>query len=575
MQFRHLLLLWPLFISFVKSSPIKVGATFCLMLLGSMTSGIGILFIIPLLNAVGIDLGPGSSTGTTDIGQRLGDVAGQLGVSLSLGTVLIIYLTLIISVGIFGYLNSVFTADLQQSYARLLRKELYSKLLYAQWQYLSHERMSDFVRLVTGQVQSIGFSVQQILSLISQLVLALVYLGLSMWLSPTLTLLAFSCAILLVVLLFPLNAHIHSSGQVGLSASRQIFGAIIEQLSSLKIIKSFTAERQYLERLIDTSRVLEKQQLRMARFTALTRFVNLCGAALIFTILFYAAIQVIDLPLANLLLMLFIFSRLMPQVAGLQSTVQRLIHSAPEYTDLLAKSAELQDHREPVADSRLRPAFASELELSSLSYTYAGKSEPVFSNLSYTIGRNQSIALVGPSGSGKSTLADIIAGLLPPGSGTLSSDGASIDSTNAHHWRTGVAYVTQDVFLFHASIRENLTWVSEQPLDDSRLWEVLNLAAAETFVRTLPEQLDTIIGDRGIKLSGGERQRLALARALLSNPQILILDEATSALDRDNELKIRDALVKLDGQLTIIVIAHDDTTIEHISRRINMSDYCT
>ena len=164
----------------------------------------------------------------------------------------------------------------------------------------------------------------------------------------------------------------------------------------------------------------------------------------------------------------------------------------------------------------------------------------------------------------------MISGLLTPTVGSILIDGVGITEKTQLAWRKRVAYVTQEVFLFHQSVRENLVWVCDSDVPDERLWHVLELAAAADFVRRLPMGLDTMVGDRGVKLSGGECQRLSLARALLAEPDILILDEATSALDRDNELKVRDALINLKGKLTIIIIAHNETTIEHVTNRVEL-----
>jgi ATP-binding cassette subfamily C protein len=361
-----------------------------------------------------------------------------------------------------------------------------------------------------------------------------------------------------------------------LSANRNIHRSIFDNIGSLKIIKSFAAEERYLSSMESTSAELEQQQIRMAKFNALTRWVNMVGAAIIFTVLFYSAIERFELPIANLLAMLFIFSRLMPQVSSIQSTIQNLIHQAPTYQDLMARSADLKQWSE-VCDSTGQsdaPQFQESIKLENLGYQYIDSQGPVLDAINATFKRNQTVAIVGPSGIGKSTLADLISGLLEPSSGQISVDGCAIDDSNRLAWRSRVAYVTQDVFLFHASIRENLIWICDQSelesnaMLEQELWSVLELAAASDFVKMLPQGLDTVIGDRGVKLSGGERQRLALARALLSKPDVLILDEATSALDNQNELKIRNALVKLDGELTIIIIAHNETTIEHVTQRI-------
>jgi ATP-binding cassette subfamily C protein len=169
-------------------------------------------------------------------------------------------------------------------------------------------------------------------------------------------------------------------------------------------------------------------------------------------------------------------------------------------------------------------------------------------------------------------LADLIAGLLVPDKGAIVCDDTVLEGEQRLAWRERVAYVTQEVYLFHDSVRANLAWVSPKEVSDADLWKILKLAAADDFVAALPHGLDTIIGDRGIRLSGGERQRLALARALLAEPQLLILDEATSALDHDNEQKIQQALKQLQGRLTILIIAHRETAIAHADRRIVLGE---
>ena len=168
------------------------------------------------------------------------------------------------------------------------------------------------------------------------------------------------------------------------------------------------------------------------------------------------------------------------------------------------------------------------------------------------------VAMVGPSGGGKSTLADLILGLLEPTEGQITIDDQPLDM---HRWRANIAYVPQETFLFHHSIRSNLLWAAPQA-SDKELWDVLEMAAATDFVKRLPQGLDSVVGERGIQLSGGERQRIALARALLRKPALLVLDEATSSLDHHSEERIRDAITNLHGNLTMLIIAHRPSTIQ-------------
>jgi ATP-binding cassette subfamily C protein len=174
--------------------------------------------------------------------------------------------------------------------------------------------------------------------------------------------------------------------------------------------------------------------------------------------------------------------------------------------------------------------------------------------VSLTLPARSTTALLGPSGAGKSTLADVLGGLVTPDSGEVQIDDTTLDGPARLAWRSAVAYVEQEPVLFHASIRDNLLW-AVPGASEADLFAALDQASAG-FVRTLPHGLDTVVGDGGRQLSGGERQRIALARALLRRPQLLILDEPTSALDAGNEASVLAALKALRGSVTMLVIAH-------------------
>lgn len=571
MNVKLLLQLKPLVVKCLAFAPFKVLSTLILMLLSNISSGVGILMVIPLLSSVGVDVG--ISNAPQAFTQAISKTADLVGLSLDLQSVLFIYLIIIISVASLAFANSVVIASLTQSFVIALRAQLMRALFYTRWRYLNREHMSDFVRLLTGQTQSVGISLQLLMTLTNSVIMVAVYLAFSVFISPTVTMIALACAVVLVIVLWPINKFIYASGGIGLKANRDIYRSIFDNISSLKLIKAFAAEERYLSKLRSINAELETQQIKMAKYNALTRWVNMVGAAIIFTLLFYSAIEWLTLPVGNLLVILFIFSRLMPQISAIQATLQRLIHQAPTYVDLLEHARELDEWTEDVGSNMVEaPDFTHDLQLNAISYQYLDGNKSVFSPITNTIKRNETVAIVGPSGAGKSTLADIVAGLVEPSSGQFRVDGVEINDMNRLAWRQRVAYVTQDVFLFHESVRDNLSWVYKgQAVSDEALWRVLRLAAADEFVQSMPQGLDTLIGDRGVKLSGGERQRLVLARALLSNPDLLILDEATSALDRDNELKIRDALINLEGKLTIFVIAHNETTIAHVNHRIELA----
>ena len=197
--------------------------------------------------------------------------------------------------------------------------------------------------------------------------------------------------------------------------------------------------------------------------------------------------------------------------------------------------------------------------LKALSFNYPDRSRTLI-NVDLEIKKGHMTALVGESGSGKSTISDLILGLQIPEKGHVLIDGISLSEFKQNTFRERVGYVPQDSMLFHTTIRENLLW-SYDKAKENDLWVALKLANAENFVRELPDGIDTIVGDRGVRLSGGQRQRIALARALLRKPELLILDEATSALDSESEKLIQQSIELIAEQTTILIIAHRLSTI--------------
>jgi ATP-binding cassette subfamily C protein len=552
---------------FYSFAPTKVLFCLLLMLLRGLTSGIGILLLIPLLQAAGFAFG-GSTTNA--FSHQIEGLYAAAGISLTLPIILATYVAAISAIALLGYMLTVQTSTLQQRYTYMLRDRLFRALLQARWQFIIEHRMSDFTQSLTGQVQTVGYSAQQILDIVSRIILTTVYVLLSLLLSRPMTLLALGCSLLFFLLLSPLNKKIYRSGNTALLNNKTVFHILTEQLAGLKMIKSYCAESAYADDLLNAGQILEQQHVRMSRFNALTRMSYLIGAALCFSLLFYIAVDKLRVPPATLLLLLLIFSRILPLVSGIQNTFQQLLHRLPAFIDVRKMLDNCIEAAEPISPANISlPEIQEGIYLNNLCFSYPHQDRSVIRNFNLVIPCNSTIALTGPSGAGKSTLVDLIAGLLIPTSGTITCDDIVLEAELRSAWRKNIAYITQEVYLFHDTIRHNLRWVKKD-ISDTTIWKMLELAAAAEFVARLPQGLDTVIGDRGIRLSGGERQRLALARALLSQPQLLILDEATSALDHNNERKIQKALEHLQGKLTIIIIAHRKTTLEHVDHIIEL-----
>ena len=226
----------------------------------------------------------------------------------------------------------------------------------------------------------------------------------------------------------------------------------------------------------------------------------------------------------------------------------------------------------PSSEVVSRHELATRIEISEVSFAYANAPKPALQGVSLVVKRGEAVGLVGPSGSGKSTLVDVLLGLLVPQSGEVCVDGRSIQES-LRSWQNQVGYVPQAIFLIDDSLRNNVAFaIHESQIDDQAVRAAICSAQLDEFVATLPNGLDTVVGERGVRLSGGQRQRIGIARALYHNPSVLVLDEATSSLDTETEHGVMQAVQALQGNKTVIIVAHRLSTVEYCDRLYRLED---
>lgn len=263
--------------------------------------------------------------------------------------------------------------------------------------------------------------------------------------------------------------------------------------------------------------------------------------------------------------------KLLPSIGKISNRVTGIVYHKPRLDNVYNNILEAEKYeKECEEESRRRNRgqeidkaieFQEVVSVENIVWQYEGQTKPVLTDVSLCIHKGESVALIGASGSGKTTLSDILLGLLAPEKGSIYMDGIDI-YTIPKIWARIVGYVPQSVFLIDDTIRNNVAF-GLRDVDDSDIWKALEQAQLKAFVETLPAGLDTIVGDRGIKFSGGQRQRVAIARALFNKPEILILDEATAALDNETEKAVMESIDALQGQITMVIVAHRLTTIHN------------
>jgi ABC-type multidrug transport system fused ATPase/permease subunit len=542
------------------------------MILISLFESAGIFLLIPLISITGImEVDSGEIAAISWLSGLFDGIPETLGLSIILG----IYVLLIIGQSLFQRHQMILNAKIQQGFIRHLRQETYKTLLHANWGFFVKQRKTDIINSMTTEISRVSAGTNLFLQFIAALIFTLIQIGVAFWLSPmmTISVLLFGSALILFSRKFIKKSNV--IGQEAVTLNKTYLGGVTDHFNGIKDIKSNTLEESHLNWFGSLNERIERNIIQLVKVKTTSKFLYKVVSAFLIAFFVFFAVKMFQAQPAQLMLIIVIFSRLWPRFTGIQSNLEQLGSSVPSFKSLIDlqeesfKANELKD-----ADfQNVKPIRVDRgLECQNVHFRYnRNEFSYALQNINLQIPSNRMTAIVGRSGAGKSTLIDILMGLNQPESGQVLVDGTPLTSDNLLSLRRSISYVSQDPFLFNASIRENLLLV-EPDASEEQVWEALEFSSAAEFVRKLPQGLDTLIGDRGIRLSGGERQRVVLARAILRKPSILVLDEATSALDTENETKIQEALEKLKGSMTIIVIAHSLSTIRNADQVIVLDE---
>lgn len=529
----------------------RAGAALLLLFGTGLLEGAGLLLLIPLLGAVGLNIQQGS---VGRLGAFVAAGFASLGLTPTLPLVLTVFLLVNVLLSTLRRAHSILSTSLEQDVVRQTTRRLYAAFVRMDWLTFSRFRSSDLTVALTSESERVGLAASQLLSIAATGVVAAVYIGLAWRLSFEMTAAVFGSATVLVVLLRRRTEKAAKLGAAYSDAVHDFQAAVTDDLGGMKTIRSFVAEGRSLARFSGLADRLSAARVASSRNYANATFRLEIGSVAMLSALVLVAVDVLRFDATALLLLLFLFARIVPRLASLQHNVQFYAGLLPSVHRLAELEAQCLAAAVPEPDPAPALRLRQGVRLESVSFRYGQDGPAVLSNLDLRIDAGSTVAIVGSSGAGKTTIADVMMGLLTPQAGRVLVDDVPLTPRSVGRWRRTTAYVSQEIFLFHDTVRANLRWAVPGATDDE-IATALTMAAAD-FVFDLPSGLDTIVGDRGLRLSGGERQRIALARALLQHPSLLILDEATSALDAENESRILEAIHRLHGSLTIVIITH-------------------
>jgi ATP-binding cassette subfamily C protein len=486
--------------------------------------------------------------------------------ALALGTALAAFAAVkLIQLGV-RLAGQVLAQESAAAFTTALRRRHYRAVLDSDWLFFSRQRASDVTQVQLEEITWAGQGARQLLQFSGLALLAAVQVVIAARLAP-----GFTLALLIAAggLLGALRFWQRRDADPVAAAPAQrasLAAAITDQLAGMKLARSYGCTESHRARFDAALATLDAGSSRTEKRWAIRRFAAEGGAFLLVAVFVSAALAGQPLGTGTVLLLAFIFTRLLGLALQLQSAWQHFARGLPSWLAVEEQRARFRAAAEPAGDVLPAPAeLTREVRFERVSFRYAPELAPALQAIDLVLPARQVTALCGPSGAGKSTLADVALGLLRPQAGAVLLDGLPLEGARLAGWRRRVGYVPQDPFLFHDTIRNNLLW-AQPAASPAELHAALAAAAAADFVAALPDGLDTVVGDRGQRLSGGERQRLALARALLRRPTLLVLDEATSALDAENERLVQESVERLRGETTVLLIAHRLSTLRAADR---------
>jgi subfamily B ATP-binding cassette protein MsbA len=479
-------------------------------------------------------------------------------------------LALIFLKSLFDYLQAYWMAHVEQGVIKDLRNDLYRHLNELSLSYFHRTRTGQLISRLTNDVTLVNGGVTAgFVTLIKNPLLILAYLVMALYLSWRLTLIALVILPTSMSVIAFIGSRLRRASAISQEKMADVTSVLQETISGVRVVKAFAMEEFEIRKFRRVAMDYFKSLLHINRVSKLAGpLTEFLSAIVGVGILWFGGQQVLIgeglSPGEFMLFLLAVFSLMQP-IKELSSVNSRLQEAAAA-GDRIFAIIDLAPEVVSLPGAKKIEHFNEGVRFENVSFSYeneeAAAPTVVLKNISVAVKKGEILALVGPSGAGKSTLVDLLPRFYDPQQGRILLDDADLREIEVKSLRHLMGIVTQETILFHDTVRNNIAY-GLQKVSEEKLFQAAQAANAHQFIAELPQEYETVIGERGVKLSGGQRQRLAIARALLKNPPILILDEATSALDSESEMLVQQAIERLMANRTSFVIAHRLSTILH------------
>lgn len=531
-----------------------------LSILVGLLDGMGLTMFLPLLQ-----MADGKGSANSESLGNLGffvDALNNIGIDLTLAYALIFLLIFFALKGIATYSSNVYKIYVRQYFIRTLRFNLVGG--FTKYSYKSFV-LSDIGRIqntLTGEVTRVSLAYTSYFSCFQNMILVMVYMLFAFMVDWKFALLT-SLGGMLTNLIYR-TIYKKTKQQSGLltKSTSDFQGLIIQFIQNFKYLKATGTLNDYSDKLNKSIKTVESVNTNIGRLDA--RISSSREPLLIAVICGVIALQiyVMDGTLGSVLVSLLFFYRALTSLMGIQTNYNTFLGVSGSLENMTDFEKELKSNKESNGKESI-VKFGEKIVLKEVSFGYTD-TDGILKDVNLTIQKNQTVAFIGESGSGKTTLVSLISGLMKPSLGQIEIDGLNADAIDSKTFQKRIGYISQDPVIFNDTLFNNVSFWAEDNKENRKLFEkALYQASILDFVENLPQKGDTMLGNNGINLSGGQKQRISIARELYKNIDILILDEATSALDSENERNIQENIDNLQGDYTILIIAHRLSTVKN------------
>ena len=543
----------------------KMYLIFLFSIIASLLEGLGILMLLPLLRSVGT-LGQNNFK-ENGLSLFLFELFDFFGLSSSTISVLFMIVVLFVLKGIIIMvtlsINSYMIGALLKN-IKINLFELYTRMSFS---YYTSKNTGDFINLITEQPNRAIESFRQLILFWAHLINTIVLTILAFAMSSSFGILALTAGVFLLILFLRMNSYVQIISRINANENSILNKWLVQILHGFKYLVSTNQIKTLKKNIFSSIDILTSNQIKLGIAGSFTQSVREPLAVILIIGIIYFQLIVFELKLEPILVSIALFYRGLNSILAVQSSFQatfQLIGSM----ELINKEYHRQ-HDNSVKNGELEiKNFKKSIEFKNVFFKYKNTKKSCLINLNLKIEAKSTVGIIGKSGSGKTTLVDLITLLNETSQGKLLIDDISSKEIDKEKWRNQIGYISQDTVIFDDSIANNICMWKESASEKERLIQVAEQANILEFIKSLPKGFETQVGDRGVQLSGGQKQRIFIARELYRRPNILILDEATSSLDYNSESKIQKSIENIQGELTLLIIAHRISTLMNADKII-------